>query len=248
MRNYRQIQVRQGSLGKYPAQAKAMGRLHGKVILVTGADSAVGCDAAIAFAREGADVALTYHTNRHNAASAKRQVEHQGGRCITWVGDPVDEEFCHDVVRNTVDVFGRLDILSNNVNVWVPQSWLEAPDHGQVAVAFHTGFSALAHMTRAVLGTVDDPDAIVNTLSVVVRRDHPAFWPLASLRSQLAHTLGIELAHATSPVIEMALPTDCEQRAGGETTAVRQTQSGEVVLSYVFTLSGDATCMTGRML
>ncbi|MCL5999259.1 MAG: hypothetical protein M1546_24820 [Chloroflexi bacterium] len=51
MRNYRQIRVRQGSLGKYPAQAKAMGRLHGKVILVTGADSAVGCDAAIAFAR-----------------------------------------------------------------------------------------------------------------------------------------------------------------------------------------------------
>jgi FlaA1/EpsC-like NDP-sugar epimerase len=96
------------------AEYLAAGKLKGQVALITGGDSGIGRAVSVAFAKEGADVAIVYLNEREDASQTQRLIEEQGRRCLLIEGDIGDSSFCDDVVSQTVDEFGRLDILVNN--------------------------------------------------------------------------------------------------------------------------------------
>src|SRR5690606_18556054 len=93
---------------------RGSGKLDGKAALITGGDSGIGRAVAIAFAKEGADLAVLYLNEHEDAKETRRLVEEHGGRCITIAGDIGDEKFCRQAVEQTVRELGGLDILVNN--------------------------------------------------------------------------------------------------------------------------------------
>src|SRR5436309_13448265 len=93
---------------------RASGKLQGRVALITGADSGIGHAVAVAFAKEGADIAIVYLEARDDAQKVKQQIEQQGRRCLTIEGDVGDEKFCQQAVQTTLQTLGRLNIHVNN--------------------------------------------------------------------------------------------------------------------------------------
>src|SRR6476660_5327040 len=101
------------------------GLLDGRKALITGGDSGIGRATAIAFAKEGADVAIVYLEEHDDAAKTKRLVEQEGVRCVALAGDVGDEAFCRKAIDETVKAFGHLDIVVNNAGEQHPQESLE---------------------------------------------------------------------------------------------------------------------------
>ena len=115
---------------------KGSGKLKGKVAIITGGDSGIGRAAAIAFAKEGADVAVLYLNEHEDAKETKRQVEEEDRRCILIAGDVGDERFCQKAVERTVKELGRLDVLVNNAAEQHPQETIEKISEKQLERTF----------------------------------------------------------------------------------------------------------------
>ena len=125
---------------------RGSGKLQGKVALITGGDSGIGRAVAIAFAREGADVAIGYLDEHRDAEETKRQVEQEGRRCIAIAGDVGDEQFCQQAVQRTVGELGRIDILVNNAAEQHPQSSIEQITAEQLERTFRTNIFSNIHL------------------------------------------------------------------------------------------------------
>ena len=107
------------------ASYRAAGHLRGKVALITGGDSGIGRAVAIAFAKEGAEIAVVYLNEHDDARETVQLVEAEGSKVVAWAGDIGEESFCRHVVERTIEEFGRLDILVNNAGEQHPQKRLE---------------------------------------------------------------------------------------------------------------------------
>jgi NAD(P)-dependent dehydrogenase (short-subunit alcohol dehydrogenase family) len=112
------------------------GKLAGKVAIITGGDSGIGRAVAIAFAKEGASVSALYLNEHKDAAETKGLVEKEGGKCLLIAGDIGDEKYCREAVRQTIDEFGRLDIVVNNAAEQHPQEELQAITKEQLERTF----------------------------------------------------------------------------------------------------------------
>ena len=143
------------------------GRLQGRKALVTGADSGIGRAAAIAFAREGADVALSYlEAEQPDADEVRALVEAEGRRCLLLPGDIKDEAWCGDMVARTAEAFGGLDILVNNAGKQVNQSDALDITTEQFDATLKTNLYAMFWITKAALRHMPPGAAIINTASV----------------------------------------------------------------------------------
>ncbi|MDQ3827452.1 MAG: SDR family NAD(P)-dependent oxidoreductase, partial [Actinomycetota bacterium] len=128
------------------------GLLDGKRALITGGDSGIGRAVAVAFAKEGADVAVSYLDEHQDAEETKRLVEKEGRRCFTIGGDIGSEAFCRDIVQQTVRELGHLDILVNNAAEQHPQESIEDITAEQLERTFRTNIFSYFFMTRAAVG------------------------------------------------------------------------------------------------
>lgn len=128
---------------------KAAGKLEGKTALITGGDSGIGRATAILFAREGADVAIVYHSKDTDAAETLERVQAEGGQCLSFKGDVGDESFCRRVVEETARTFGRLDILVNNAAEQHPKESLEEITSEQLEKTFRTNIFGYFFMAKA---------------------------------------------------------------------------------------------------
>src|SRR5947209_7665916 len=159
---------------KYEAPLyKGSGKLQDKVALITGGDSGIGRAVAIAFAREGADVAIVYLNEHGDARETQALVRKEGRRCLTIDGDVGDEGFCRQAIQHTVDQLGRLDILVNNAAEQHPQESIELLRTEQLERTFRTNIFAQFFMTKAALPHLQPGSAIINTASVTAYAGSP---------------------------------------------------------------------------
>lgn len=144
----------------------ASGLLDGRVALVTGGDSGIGRAVAIAFAKEGADVAVAYLSEDDDAEETRRHIEAAGRRCLLLRGDLTDERHSRDVVQRTVDELGGLHIVVNNIAYQEPTDALEDISTEQWERTVQTNITSFFFVTRAALHHLERGAAIINTSSI----------------------------------------------------------------------------------
>ncbi|HJR73704.1 MAG TPA: SDR family oxidoreductase [Luteimonas sp.] len=142
---------------------KGSGKLEGMAAIVTGGDSGIGRAVAVLFAREGADVAVLHLDEQKDAETTRRCVEDEGRRCIVIAGDVKDPDFCERAVRETVDAFGRLDILVNNAAFQQHLERLEDLSDAHLQETLQTNIGGYIHMSRAALPHLGKGASIINT-------------------------------------------------------------------------------------
>jgi NAD(P)-dependent dehydrogenase (short-subunit alcohol dehydrogenase family) len=239
------------------------GRLQGKVALITGGDSGIGRAVAIAFAKEGADVAVNYLEEHGDADETQRLVEEEGRRCLLLPADIGDEDACRDIVSRTVDEFGRLDVLVNNAAEQHPQPSIEEITADQLERTFRTNIFSFFFMTKAALPHLKPGSAIINTTSVTAYRGNPTLLDYSSskgaivgftrsLSTQLVErgirVNGVAPGPIWTPLIPSTFDEEKVEKFGSNQPMKRAGQPEEVAPSYVFLASDDSSYMSGQIL
>jgi NAD(P)-dependent dehydrogenase (short-subunit alcohol dehydrogenase family) len=146
---------------------KPAGKLQGKVALITGGDSGIGRAVAIAYAMEGADVAILYNVNDEDAKATQSMVEAKGQKCLNIKADVRDSQQCHQAVEQTVKEFGHLNILVNNAAYQMVQFQLEDLSEEQFRRTMETNVFGYFYMLKAALPHLHEGDAVINTSSIL---------------------------------------------------------------------------------
>jgi NAD(P)-dependent dehydrogenase (short-subunit alcohol dehydrogenase family) len=145
---------------------RGSGKLQGFGTLITGGDSGIGRAVAVLFAREGADVAIAYHSSDSDAEETRRYVEAEGTRCLLLKGNVTDDAWCRDAVQRTMAAFGRLDVLVNNAAFQEHAKSLEDLDDRRWMLTLDTNIGGYIRMARAALPHLPRGGSIINTGSV----------------------------------------------------------------------------------
>src|SRR5690606_5955190 len=241
----------------------AAGKLKGKCAIITGGDSGIGRAVAVAFAKEGADVLLSYLDEHGDAQDTQRMVEAEGRQCLLVAGDLGDEAHCQAVVSRALEAFGRLDILVNNAAEQHVSQRLEDIGGGQLEKTFRTNFFGMFLLTRAALPHMQEGAAIINTTSVTAYRGSPGLIDYSatkgaivaftrSLSKSLAErgirVNGVAPGPIWTPLIPASFDAESVKSFGADTPMERPGQPEEVAPCYVFLASQDGSYMTGQVL
>jgi NAD(P)-dependent dehydrogenase (short-subunit alcohol dehydrogenase family) len=243
---------------------KGTGKLEGKVALVTGGDSGIGRAVAIAFAREGAKIVVSYLEEHKDAEETKRLVEQEaGGACLLVAGDIGEEAHCRALVERTLKQHGRLDVLINNAAEQHPQDSIEKITAAQLERTFRTNIFAMFHLTKAALPHLKEGATIVNTTSVTAYKGNPVLLDYSSTKGAIvSFTRSLALALAKrkirvnavapgpiwTPLIPSTFPPDKVAAFGTDVPLGRAGQPEEVASCFLFLASEDASYLTGQVL
>ncbi len=242
---------------------KAAGKLEGKRALITGADSGIGRAVAIAFAKEGADVAIFFNKNVSDAKETRRLVEaHAGRRCVVMQGDVREAKQCKAAVKQAVKALGGLDILVNNAAYQMAQRKFEDITEAQFRRTFETNIFGYFHMAQAVLPHLKRGSAIVNTGSIVGIVGNPILIDYTATKGaihaftkSLALSLGergirvncVVPGPVWTPNIPGTMPASEVANFGHEVALARPGQPEELAPAYVLLASDDGSFMTGSL-
>lgn len=242
---------------------RGSGKLQNKVAIITGGDSGIGRAVAIAFAKEGADVAVVYLNEHKDARETEQMVEQHGRKCLLIDGDVGDEKFCEEVVDLTKKEFGKIDILVNNASEQHPQDSIEKISAKQLERTFRTNVFGYFFMTKAAMKHLKKGACIINTTSVTAYKGNPELLDYSSTKgAEVAFTRSLAMSLAKkgirvngvapgpiwTPLIPSTFPEEDVETFGADTPLGRPGQPEEVAPSYVFLASDDASYMTGQML
>ena len=242
---------------------RGSGRLEGKVALITGGDSGIGRAVAIAFAREGADVAISYLPEEEtDAKETVRWVEEARRKCLSFPGDIRDESYCQKLIDQTVSKFGRLDILVNNaafqathnaIDEWTSEEWDRT---------FRTNIYAMFYLSKAAFHHMSSGGAIINTTSVQAYQPSAQLLAYASTKgaivtftkalAQLALEQGIRVNAVApgpvwTPLIPATMPADHVREFGKKGLMERPAQPAELVPAYVFLAGNESSYVTASV-
>jgi len=239
---------------------KGSGRLAGKTALITGGDSGIGRAVALAFAREGADVAVSYLNEEEDAAETKRLVEGAGQKCLLIPGDISKAEHCRKLVAQTVDAFGRIDILVNNAaHQQTFESLEDIPDE-EWEFTLATNISAMFYITKAAVPHMGEGSAIINTSSVNADNPSPQLLAYATTKgaiqnftaglAQLLAEKGIRANTVApgpvwTPLIPSTMPEEKVKNFGKQVPMGRPAQPRELAPVYVMLASNEASYVSG---
>lgn len=238
-------------------------KLKGKVALITGGDSGIGRAVAVAFAKEGADIVVSYLDEEEDAAETKKRVREEDRRCLPVAGDVGDNAHCRALVEKTLGELGRLDILVNNAAVQFPQKSLADISEEQLIRTFRTNIFSFFFLTQAALQHLEEGSSIINSTSVTAYKGKPNLIDYSSTKGAIVaftRSLALSLAAkkirvngvAPGPIWTPLIPSSFEaeevEKFGKDTPLGRVGQPEEVAMSYVFLASDDASYMTGQVL
>ncbi|MEC2183282.1 SDR family oxidoreductase [Bacillus spizizenii] len=237
------------------------GKLKGKVAIITGGDSGIGRAAAIAFAKEGADVSILYLDEHSDAEETRKRIEKENVRCLLIPGDVGDENHCEQAVQQTVDHFGKLDILVNNAAEQHPQDNILNISTEQLEKTFRTNIFSMFHMTKKALPHLKEGSAIINTTSITAYEGNTALIDYSSTKGAIVsftRSMAMSLADkgirvnavAPGPIWTPLIPaTFLEEKVkqhGLDTPMGRPGQPVEHAGAYVLLASDESSYMTGQ--
>lgn len=246
------------------ATYKGLGRLRDRVALVTGADSGIGRAVALAYAREGADVVVSYLSEHEDAQVTKDLVERAGRRAMTLAGDLGADGHCGRLVRETVERFGKLDILVNNAAYQGEAvEAFEQLTAERVERTFRTNIVAMLNLTRHALPHLKPGAVIINTTSIQAYHPKAYILDYASTKAAIkAFTEGLaqELTArgirvnavapgpVWTPLVVQSFPSEKLERFGADTPLGRPAQPAEIAPLYVFLASDESRYVSGEIL
>lgn len=238
-------------------------KLQDKIAIITGGDSGIGRAVAVAFAKEGADVAIVYLSEDSDAEKTKRLVEEKERKCLLLKGDIGISAFCSEVVKEVIDTYGRIDILVNNAGEQHPQNSLLDITDEQLLQTFRTNIFSFFYMARAVLPHLQKGSTIINTASVTTYKGSPKLLDYSSTKGAiigLTRSLSLSLIQQGirvnavapgpiwTPLIVSTFPEQKVESFGEQVPMGREGQPAEVATCYVFLASDDSSYMSGQTL
>jgi NAD(P)-dependent dehydrogenase (short-subunit alcohol dehydrogenase family) len=243
---------------------RGYGRLEGRVALVTGGDSGIGRAVAIAFAREGADVAIGYLDEHEDAKETVRQVEAAGRRCIARAGDLADPAECERLVDEAFEKLGRVDVLVNNAAFQRKKvERFEDIDPAGLERTFRVNVLAAFHVVRRALPRLEPGASIINVSSIQAYDPNPSILDYASTKGALvAFTKGLakELAGrgirvnsvapgpVWTPLVVQSFDAEKNASFGKGTPLERPAQPAELAPAFVFLACDESSYVTGEVL
>jgi NAD(P)-dependent dehydrogenase (short-subunit alcohol dehydrogenase family) len=242
---------------------KSAGKLAGKTAIITGGDSGIGKSVAIYFAKEGADVAISYLEEHQDAEETKALVEAEGRKCLLFSGDIGNEDFCKDIVNGTKDQFGKIDILVNNAAEQHPQQSLLNITSAQLEKTFRTNIFSYFYMSKMVLPYLKQGAAIINTTSITAYAGHEQLLDYSATKGaivtftrSLAKSLapqgirvnGVAPGPIWTPLIPSTFTEDQVVSFGTDTPMGRAGQPYELAPSYVYLASDDSSYVSGQII
>ncbi|MDD1139423.1 SDR family oxidoreductase [Pseudomonas sp. TNT2022 ID233] len=237
------------------------GRLAGKIALITGADSGIGRAVAIAFAREGADVAVAYLNEHEDAKETARWVEQAGRQCLLLPGDIAQKAQCQALVDQTVERFGRIDVLVNNAAFQMTHETLEEIPDEEWVMTFDVNITAIFRLCQAAIKHMGPGASIINTSSVNSDMPKPTLLAYATTKGAIANFTGglaqmlgpreirvncVAPGPIWTPLIVSTMPDEEVQNFGEQTPLGRPGQPVEVAPIYVLLASDQASYITGQ--
>ncbi|WP_322101637.1 glucose 1-dehydrogenase [Paraburkholderia sp. J41] len=239
---------------------RGSGKLKGKVALVTGGDSGIGRAVCIAFAREGADVAIAYLDEHDDAKETARWVEEAGQRALLLAGDITSREWCRQLVKQTHETFGRIDVLVNNAAHQMSFDSIEAISDDEWDRTFDTNIGAMFRISRETVPLMTHGGSIINTASINADKPRPTLLAYAATKgaiqnftgglAQLVAQRGIRVNCVApgpiwTPLIPSTMPAQDVAQFGQNTPMQRPGQPAELAAAYVLLASDEASYISG---
>ena len=241
---------------------RGYGRLAGKAAIITGADSGIGRAVAIAFAREGADVLISYLKEHEEAQETARWVEEAGRKAIVVPGDVAAEQHCNSLVDRAISEFGQLSILVNNAAMQRTHERIEDITAEEWDRTFRTNIYSQFYLCKAAIPHMKPGAAIVNTTSINAKSPSPSLLAYATTKGAIANfTAGLAQLVADrgirvncvapgpiwTPLIPSTMPEEAVETFGQNTPLGRAGQPAELAPAYVLLASDEASYMTGAL-
>ncbi|WIG16001.1 SDR family oxidoreductase [Kocuria rosea] len=239
---------------------RGSGKLAGKAAIITGGDSGIGRAAAIAYAREGADVLIAYLEEDDDAQDTARWIEEAGRRAVLVRGDLSDPAHCRAVVDRAVQEFGRIDVLVSNAAYQMSRDSLDEISDEEWDYTFRLNIGAMFHLTKAAVPHMAPGSAIIGSSSVQSDQPSPQLAPYAATKAAianfsagLAQMLGEKGIRVNSvapgpiwtPLIPATMPAEKVGVFGDDVPLGRAGQPAELAPVYVLLASDDGSYISG---
>jgi NAD(P)-dependent dehydrogenase (short-subunit alcohol dehydrogenase family) len=239
---------------------RGSGKLEGRAAVVTGADSGIGRAVAIAYAREGADVLISYLSEHDDARETARYVEEAGRKAVLVSGDVSQPEHCREIVDRATEAFGKIDVLVNNAAYQMTHETIEEISDEEWDHTFRTNVSAMFYLVKAALPHMGKGAAIIGSSSVNSDMPSPTLAPyaatkaaIANFTASLAQLLGERGIRVNSvapgpiwtPLIPSTMPKEKVEQFGTDTPLGRPGQPAELAPVYVLLASDDGSYVSG---
>ncbi|KUG60049.1 NAD(P)-dependent oxidoreductase [Kocuria rosea subsp. polaris] len=239
---------------------RGSGKLEGRAAIVTGGDSGIGRAAAIAYAREGADVLIAYLEEDDDAQDTARWIEEAGRRAVLVRGDLSDPAHCRAVVEKAVQEFGRIDVLVSNAAYQMSHDSLDEISDEEWDYTFRLNVGAMFHLTKAAVPHMAPGSAIIGSSSVQSDQPSPQLAPYAATKAAvanfsagLAQMLGEKGIRVNSvapgpiwtPLIPSTMPAEKVGSFGDDVPLGRAGQPAELAPVYVLLASDDGSYISG---
>ncbi|MBV9848258.1 MAG: SDR family oxidoreductase [Armatimonadetes bacterium] len=241
---------------------KGSGKLAGRAALITGADSGIGRAVALAFAREGADVLISYLSEDEDAQETSRLVTEAGRKAVTVPGDISEESHCKQLVGRVLHEFGRLDILVNNAAFQMTHEKITEIPSEEWDHTFRTNIYAMFYLCKEALPQMEEGGAIINTGSIQAYQPSSSLLAYAATKgaivnftkalAQEAIEQGIRVNSVApgpvwTPLIPSTMPQEQVEKFGQDTLIKRPAQPAELAPVYVLLASQDGRYITGQV-
>jgi NAD(P)-dependent dehydrogenase (short-subunit alcohol dehydrogenase family) len=241
---------------------RGTGKLTGKRAVITGGDSGIGRAVALAFAREGADVLISYlESEEPDAQETRKLIEAEGRKAVTVAGDIQEEAHCQEIIDRAVNELGGLDILVNNAAYQMSQEGIEEITTEQFDRVLKTNLYAMFWLCKAAVPHLGPGSSIINTSSIQAYQPSPNLLDYATTKAGIVNfTKGLAQQLASkgirvntvapgpiwTPLIPATMPPEKVDEFGAQTPLGRAGQPAELAPAYVFLASQESSYITGE--